>query len=260
MSTPTVQERLSLAGRVAVVTGGGRGFGEQSARELARLGAAVGIVEIDGPLGASAAASLESEGLHCASAVADVADPDAVIAAFAQLSSTLGPVDILVNNAGIVSTTPFLELSEAEWDATLSVNLTGAYLCSKAVVPSMTDRGFGRVINIASVAGKRGGGFLGRSAYAAAKAGVIGLTKALARELAPDGITVNAIAPGPMDTEMTKVLNADPELLARVLEQIPLGRRGVIQDVADAVCFLSTDLASYFTGETLNIDGGVSME
>jgi 3-oxoacyl-[acyl-carrier protein] reductase len=250
----------ALAGRCAAVTGAGRGFGEQAAIELARLGAAVAVFDIDGDAAERCAVPLSQGGVRALALTCDVSDDDAVQRAFEQVRAELAPVDILVNNAGIVSTTPFLELSVEEFDRVLAVDYTSMWSCCRAVVPGMVERRFGRIVNISSVAGKRGGGFLGRSAYAAAKAGVIGFTKALARELAPHGVTVNAVAPGAMDTEMTRALNDDPELLARVLSVVPLGRRGVIQDVADAVAFLSSDLASYLTGETLNVDGGVTME
>jgi 3-oxoacyl-[acyl-carrier protein] reductase len=250
----------SLAGRCAAVTGAGRGFGEQAAFELAKLGAAVAVLDIDADAAERCAAQLSRVSARALALACDVSDDEAVQRAFERAGAELGPVDILVNNAGIVSTTPFLELSVEEFDRVLAVDYTSMWSCCRAVVPGMVERRFGRIVNISSVAGKRGGGFLGRSAYAAAKAAVIGFTKALARELAPYGVTVNAVAPGAMDTEMTRALNDDPELLARVLSVVPLGRRGVIQDVADAVAFLSSDLSSYLTGETLNVDGGVTME
>jgi len=250
----------TLAWRCAAVTGAGRGFGEQAAFELARLGAAVAVLDVDADAAERCAARLSRAGARALALACDVSDDDAVQRAFEQAGAELAPVDILVNNAGIVSTTPFLELTVKEFDRVLAVDYTSMWSCCRAVVPGMVERRFGRIVNISSVAGKRGGGFLGRSAYAAAKAGVIGFTKALARELAPYGVTVNAIAPGAMDTEMTRALNDDPALLARVLSVVPLGRRGAIQDVADAVAFLSSDLSSYLTGETLNVDGGVTME
>ncbi len=255
-----VDDLVQLEGRVAAVTGAGRGFGEQSARELANLGASVAIVELEQGLGEQVATELNQTGFTAFAAPCDVSDPGQVTAAFQSVERELGPVDILVNNAGIAARTSFLETTEAEWDQVFAVNLTGTYLCCKATMPGMVERGFGRIVNISSIAGKRGGGFLGRTPYSASKAGVLGLTKALAREFATDGITVNAIAPGAMDTEMTKILRTDHELRARIESFVPLGRRGVIQDVADAVAFLCSDLASYFTGETINVDGGVSME
>jgi NAD(P)-dependent dehydrogenase (short-subunit alcohol dehydrogenase family) len=250
----------TLTGRCAAVTGAGRGFGEQAAMELAKLGAAVAVLDVDADAAERCSARLSEGGAPALALTCDVSDDDAVQRAFAQAGAELGPVDILVNNAGIVSSTPFLELTAEEFDRVLAVDYTSMWSCCRAVAPGMVERRFGRIVNISSVAGKRGGGFLGRSAYAAAKAAVIGFTKALARELAPYGVTVNAIAPGAMDTEMTRALSDDPALLARVLSVVPLGRRGVIQDVADAVAFLSSDLSAYLTGETLNVDGGVTME
>ncbi len=255
-----IDDLVRLEGRVAAVTGAGRGFGQQSARELANLGASVAIVELEQDVGGQVAAELEEAGGTAFATPCDVSDPQQVAAAFSSVERELGPVDILVNNAGVGGTTPFLETTEDEWDRLFAVNLTGTYLCCKATMPGMVERGFGRIVNISSIAGKRGGGFLGRTPYSASKAGVLGLTKALAREFAAKGVTVNAIAPGSMDTEMTKILRTDHELRARIESIIPMGRRGAIQDVADAVCFLCSDLASYFTGETINVDGGVSME
>jgi 3-oxoacyl-[acyl-carrier protein] reductase len=251
---------LSFAGRCAVVTGAGRGFGERIAADLAALGAAVGVLDVDGDAAGACAARLEAGGARAAAAACDVADVAGVQAAFTSIATELGPVDVLVNNAGIATFTPFLETTEEEFDRIFAVNYTGMFNCCQAVVPGMVERGYGRIVNVSSVAGKRGGGFLGRVTYSSTKAGVIGFTKALARELAPHGITVNAVAPGAMDTEMTKVLRDDEELLARVLTAIPMGRRGEIQDVSDAVCFLASDAAAYMTGETIDIDGGVTME
>jgi NAD(P)-dependent dehydrogenase (short-subunit alcohol dehydrogenase family) len=255
-----VSGELGLGGRVAVVTGAGRGFGERIAEELAALGAAVGVLDVDAGAGERCAERLRAAGGAAVAAAGDVADYDGVQAAFAEIARALGPVEILVNNAGIVSLTDFLETTVEEFDRVFAVDYTGPYNCCKAVVPGMVERRFGRIVNVSSIAGKRGGGFLGRSLYAGAKAGVLGFTKALARELAPYGILVNAVAPGAMDTEMTAVLRDDPELLAKVEASIPLGYRGEVQDVADAVVFLVSDLASYLTGETIDVDGGVTME
>jgi len=250
----------TLAGRRAAVTGAGRGFGDQTAVELVGLGASVAILDVDPDAAERCAARLTAGGARAIAVVCDVADDDAVQRAFATVREQLGGVDLLVNNAGIVTSTPFLETTIDEFDRLLAVDYTSMWSCCRAAVPGMIDQRFGRIVNISSIAGKRGGGFLGRTAYSTAKAAVIGFTKALARELAPHAITVNAVAPGAMDTEMTKALREDEELLARVLATIPLARRGVIQDVADAVCFLCTDLAGYVTGETVNLDGGVMME
>ncbi len=253
-------DKISLSGRTAIVTGAGRGFGEQISVDLAALGARVGVLDVDSEAGNACAESIRNSGGAAVSVAADVASRDEVERAFVEVRKTFGDPDILVNNAGIVSMTPFLETSVAVWDRVLAVDYTGPFICSQVAVPAMIERGYGRIVNISSVAGKRGGGFLGTSAYATAKAGLLGFTKALARELAPHGITVNAVAPGAVDTEMTKVLRTDHERLAQILSVIPTGRRGEIQDIADVVAFLASDLSSYMTGETINVDGGLLME
>ena len=252
--------REMFRGRCAVVTGAGRGFGEQIAVDLARLGASVAVLDVDAEAAEQCSRRLAELGAQSLALECDVSDDDAVQRVFATARAELAPVDVLVNNAGIATFTPFLETAVEEFDRVLAVDYTSMWSCCRAVAPGMVERGFGRIVNISSVAGKRGGGFLGRSAYSTAKAGVIGFTKALARELAPHGVTVNAVAPGAMDTEMTKALRDDPELLARVLATIPAGRRGAVQDVADAVVFLCADLGGYLTGETIDVDGGVMME
>jgi len=249
------RERLRLDGRRALVTGAGRGFGRRIAVDFAALGAAVAALDVDERAAEDAAREVGGLAL-----VADVAEREQVHAAFARAEAELGGIDILVNNAGIASTTSFPDLMREEWDRVLAVDVTSMYEMCKCAVPGMRDRRFGRIVNVSSIAGKRGGGFIGRCAYATAKAAVLGFTKAVARELAAYSITANAIAPGGMDTEMTKILREDEELLAKVLAAIPLGRRGSDQDVADAAVFLVSDLADYITGETVNVDGGVLME
>ena len=244
-----------LDGRCAVVTGGGRGFGERIAEQLAGLGATVAVLDVDLEAAERTAAAVGGIAVRC-----DVGDEASVREAFAQVRSELGPVDALVNNAGIASFTPFLQSSEEEFDTVFRVDYTSMFLTCREVVPAMLERRHGRIVNLSSVAGKRGGGFLGTAVYSSAKAGVLGFTKALAKEVGHAGVTVNAVAPGAMDTEMTKVLRDDHELLAKVEATIPLGRRGTIEDVADAVVFLCSDAAAYVTGETIVVDGGVVME
>ena len=256
----TLATALSLTGHHAVITGAGRGIGAQTARELASLGAAVSLLDLNFERAQGVAAELGTSG-HVARAFAcDVAEPESVEEAFVAVADAASPPDILVNNAGVTSFVPFLETTEADWDTLVGINLTGTFLCSRAALPHMRERGWGRIVNISSIAGKRGGGFLGRTPYSAAKAGVLGFTKALAREVAGDGVTVNAIAPGPMDTDMTRILREDSAMLERIVANIPLGRRGLPYEVADAVCVLCTGIGSYMTGETLHIDGGVAME
>ena len=256
----TLAAALSLEGRHAAVTGAGRGIGAQTARELASLGASLSLLDLDLERAAGVAAELVATGHSARAFACDVADEVSVEEAFSAVASSSSSPDILVNNAGVTSFVPFLETTEADWDLLVGINLTGTFLCSRAALPSMRERAWGRIVNISSIAGKRGGGFLGRTPYSAAKAGVLGFTKALAREVAADGITVNAIAPGPMDTDMTKILREDDALLERIVANVPLGRRGLPYEVADAVCALCSGVGSYMTGETLNVDGGVAME
>lgn len=256
----TFEETLSLRGRHAVITGAARGIGAETAAELARLGATVSLLDVERAGVERTAEVLRSEGHVAVGIECDVSDETSVEQAFTRLARESGSADILINNAGATSFVPFLETTEEDWDRLVSVNLTGTFLCSQAAVPAMRSRSWGRIVNISSIAGKRGGGFLGRTPYSAAKAGVIGLTKALARELATHGITVNAIAPGPMDTDMTQILREDTDLLERIVSGVPLRRRGLPHEIADAVCFLCSGLGDYLTGETINVDGGIAME
>ena len=193
-------------------------------------------------------------GIDAIGVAVDVADEGQVQVMVETIERALGGIDILVNNAGIVSTGPLLDVSAAEWNRVLAIDLTSVFFCAKAVLPGMMARRAGRIINIASVAGKRGGGLLGNSCYAAAKGGVIALTKGLAREAGPFNITANAITPALTDTEMTRALA--PEARARVLADMPLGRAGSPRDIAAAVCFLASDAASFVTGEIMDVDGG----
>lgn len=251
---------VDFTGKVAAVTGGGKGFGSTIAKAFADRGAVLAIIDLSADAARRSAGEIGARGGRAASFAADVGDADGVAAAFDAIRGTLGPVDILVNNAGIVSSTPFLRLDASEWERVQGVDYTGVFNCCRAVIPDMKARGSGRIVNIGSVAGARGGGFLGTAAYAAAKAGVAGLTAALAEELAPFGILVNAVAPGSMNTEMTQPLRDKPELFARVLAGIPMGRQGEAEHVADAVTFLASDLAASVSGETLHVDGGVTMK
>lgn len=257
---PVTDRAAGFAGKVAAVTGGGKGFGAEIARALSELGASLAILDLSPEAARLSAEAIAARGGRACAFAADVADLSSVDAAFAAIRDTLGPVDILVNNAGIVSSTPFLRLEPREWDRVQAVDYTGVFNCCRAVIADMKARRCGRIVNVGSVAGARGGGFLGTAAYASAKAGVAGLTAGLAAELAPFGITVNAVAPGSMHTEMTQPLRDKPELFARVLAGIPMGRQGAAEHVADAVVFLASDLAALLSGETLNVDGGVTMK
>jgi NAD(P)-dependent dehydrogenase (short-subunit alcohol dehydrogenase family) len=245
---------LAITGQVAVVTGAARGIGFAIAQALGQCGARVAIADLDGAAASAAAGQLCKLGIDAIGVAVDVADEGQVQAMVETIERTLGGIDILVNNAGIVSTGPLLDVSAAEWNRVLAIDLTSVFFCAKAVLPGMMARRAGRIINIASVAGKRGGGLLGNSCYAAAKGGVIALTKGLAREAGPFNITANAITPALTDTEMTRALA--PEARARVLADMPLGRAGSPRDIAAAVCFLASDAASFITGEIMDVDGG----
>lgn len=245
---------LAITGQVAVVTGAARGIGFAIAQALGQCGARVAIADLDGTAASTAAGQLRELGIEAIGVAVDVADEGQVLAMVDTVQEALGGVDILVNNAGIVSTGPLLDVSAAEWNRVMAIDLTSVFFCAKAVLPGMMARRAGRIINIASVAGKRGGGLLGNSCYAAAKGGVIALTKGLAREAGPFNITANAITPALTDTEMTRALA--PEARARVLADMPLGRAGSPRDIAAAVCFLASGAASFITGEIMDVDGG----
>lgn len=256
MSTPVVHAALNftLTGRTALVTGAARGIGHAIATALGQAGARVGVCDLDAEAAEAAAARLREAGIEAVGVGADVADEVQVQAMVNQVEALLGGVDILVNNAGIVSTGPLLEVTTAEWNRVMAIDLNSVFFCAKAVLPGMMARQSGRIINIASVAGKRGGGLLGNSCYAAAKGAVIALTKGLAREAGPCAITVNAVSPALTDTEMTSALA--PQARAEVLAQMPLGRAGTPRDIAAAVCFLASREAGFVTGEIMDVDGG----
>ncbi|POF91067.1 hypothetical protein BGP80_18635 [Pseudomonas putida] len=245
---------FSLAGRTALVTGAARGIGHAIAVALGHCGAQVALADLDPIAAERAAEALRAQGIQAIGVAVDVAQEEQVLAMVDEVERLLGPVDILVNNAGIVSTVPLLELTTAEWNRVMAIDLNSVFFCTKAVLPGMMDRRCGRIINIASVAGKRGGGLLGNSCYAAAKGAVIALTKGLAREAGPFDITVNAVSPALTDTEMTSVLA--PQARAQLLAQMPLGRAGTPRDIAAAVCFLASAEAGFVTGEIMDVDGG----
>jgi 3-oxoacyl-[acyl-carrier protein] reductase len=245
-----------LDGRVAVVTGGSRGIGRGIVLELARQGATIVVNYNSSPDAAQEVVNLITSNGGKASAVqADVANLEQATALIKAATDAYGQLDILVNNAGVTRDNIIMMMSEEEWDTVLDTNLKSAWNCTKAASKAMMRKKYGRIINITSVSGLAGQG--GQSNYAASKAGMIGLTKSVAKELAPRNITVNAVAPGFIDTDMTAVLGDD--LLAKVVESIPLGRRGAVEDVAYAVAFLASEQASYITGQTLSVDGGLVM-
>jgi len=240
---------------VAIVTGGARGIGQAIALRLATEGAKVGIVDW-ADNGAQTAKELQkASGQATTFFKADVSKEADAKEAVAAVESALGPVNILVNNAGITRDGLILTMSEEDWDAVLAVNLKGAFLMSKAVMRGMVKRRNGSIVSISSVVARRGNA--GQVNYSAAKAGMIGLTKSLAREVASRNVRVNAVAPGYIETEMTAAL---PEPARKALiDQIPLGRIGTPEGVADAVAFLAGDSASFITGAVLAVDGGLGI-
>ena len=247
---------MELAGQVAVVTGGSRGIGRAIARGLAAMRARVIINYVANQAAAQETCSnIEAAGGEASIRCFDVADAEATAHAFNSILDECGRIDILVNNAGVTRDTLVLRMKEEDWQQVLQVNLSGMYHCAQAVIRPMIRQRHGRIINITSLIGILGNA--GQVNYAAAKAGAIGLTKALAREIASRGITVNAVAPGFIETEMTQGLPAQAK--AELIRQIPLGRWGTPQDVADCVSFLVSSRASYITGQVIQVNGGLSM-
>lgn len=244
-----------LKGRVAVVTGGARGIGRAIAGRLAEEGAHVGIADLNA-VGAQAAA--RELGPNAAGVGVDVASFASVKAGFAELAAQLGPIDALVNNAGWDKIGPFVTIDEATWDKILAINLRGPIACTRAVLDGMLERRRGRIVSIASDAGRVGSS--GEVVYSGAKAGIIGFSKALAREVASAGVNVNVVCPGPTNTVLFQEMAGGNEKLAAGLARaIPFGRLGEPEDLAGAVAFLLSDDAGFITGQTLSVSGGMTM-
>ena len=250
-----MNDGFDLAGKVALVTGSSRGIGAGIVRALAERGARCVVNFVDDPAGRNRAeAETVASGLNDAILLqCDVGDPARVGDMMDQVRQQLGGLDILVNNAGILRDRTFKKITPQDWDDVLRINLGGVFNCTRSAVPLM--RPGGRIVNIASVSAFLG--VYGQANYAAAKAGVVALTKVTARELAKQSITVNAVAPGVIDTEMTRTLPV--EAMARLLEQIPLARSGTIDEVVHAVMFLCSPGCGYVTGQVLHVNGGLLM-
>lgn len=241
-----------LSTRVALVTGGSRGIGWAIARALAGAGAKVAICGRDGAKAEAAAGRLGGTAKGYACDVSDAAQLETLVGA---VERDLGPIDILVNNAGITKDNLLFRIGDADWDAVLDTNLKSAFVLTKLAARGMIKRRWGRVVNITSVVGITGN--KGQANYAASKAGLIGFTKSVAKELASRNVLVNAVAPGYIDTEMTQAISAEAKTALQAA--IPLGRLGTGDDVARAVLYLASDLASYITGQVLVVDGGMVM-
>jgi 3-oxoacyl-[acyl-carrier protein] reductase len=247
---------MRLKGRVAVVTGGSRGIGRAIALALAKAGANVAInYQRNKASAEEVAQAIEKMGGAVQIFQADISDPEQVLRMRDAILQRFERVDILVNNAGINRDKSFINMDYETWKAVVSVDLDGAFHCTKAFVVPMKARGYGRIINISSVVGQMGN--FGQANYAAAKAALLGLTKTLAKEFAAKGVTVNAVAPGFIDTGM--VTATPDDVKEKILAHIPMGRFGKPEDVAKAVVFLASDETSYITGHVLNVNGGIYM-
>jgi 3-oxoacyl-[acyl-carrier protein] reductase len=244
-----------VTGRVALVTGASQGIGRACALALAEGGASIALAARNEEKLGQVAKEIESQGSQAAAFRMDVANEDDVKAACKAAIERFGKIDILVNNAGITKDTLLMRMKRADWDSVIQTNLSGAFFCTQAVIAAMLKQRWGRIINITSVFGQTGQA--GQANYAASKAGLIGFTMAMAREVASRSITVNAVAPGYIETAMTASLS--DELKSKVNEAIPLGRAGSDMDVAHAVRFLASEEAGYITGHVLKVNGGMLM-
>ena len=247
---------MKLKGQVALVTGASRGIGEVIALHLAKEGVKVAVNYHTGAEAASMVVSaITSAGGEALPVGADVSQEKDTISMVDQVIQTWGQLDILVNNAGITRDKLLIRMTAEEWDAVINVNLRGAYICTKTALPHMIRRRRGRIVNISSIVGVSGNP--GQANYAASKAGLIGFTKAMAREVASRNITVNAVAPGYITTTMVQQLS--DEVQKRILDKVPMARFGTPEDVAETVVFLCTDSAGYITGQVIGIDGGLGV-
>jgi 3-oxoacyl-[acyl-carrier protein] reductase len=246
---------MKLKGKIALVTGSSRGIGKSIAGKLAESGATVIINGTSNPARIEQVTSeLKSKGYECLGIMADISTKDGITHLVNTVMETYGSIDILVNNAGITRDNLVIKMSEEEWDDVIRINLTSVFLCTKASIRSMIKKRWGRIINISSIIGLSGNA--GQANYAASKAGIIGFTKAMAKEVGSRGITVNALAPGFIETDMTHQM--DSGLAEKIKTMTALGRYGTPDDVAEAVAFLASDQAGYITGQVIGIDGGLT--
>jgi 3-oxoacyl-[acyl-carrier protein] reductase len=245
---------MRLQGKVALITGGLNGLGREAALVFAREGASVAVCDL-APDGGELMAAIQAQGGNSVYASADVSQPSHVETMVEAVVERFGGIDVLINNAGITRDATLLKMSAEQWDQVIAVNLSGVFHCTKAVAPHMVERGKGKIINTSSIVGISGN--FGQTNYAAAKAGLIGMTKTWARELGPKGITVNAVAPGFIATEMVKKM---PEkVLQGMRDRTPVRRLGEPRDVANAYLFLASDDADFINGAVLSVDGGLTL-
>jgi len=245
-----------MSKRIALVTGGMGGLGTAICKALAQDGMVVIANCLPGfPQKDEWLAKTQSEGFEFFAAEGDVTDYDSCAAMVKKIEAEIGPVDVLVNNAGITRDAMFRKMEKAQWDAVLSTNLDSVFNVTHHILPGMAERGWGRIINISSVNGVKGQ--FGQANYSAAKAGILGFTKAIAQEVAKKGVTVNAIAPGYIGTEMVRSMK--PEVVEAITAQVPMGRLGKPEEIGGLVAYLCSDIAGYVTGATLNINGGLHM-
>ncbi|MBT3183731.1 MAG: 3-oxoacyl-[acyl-carrier-protein] reductase [Nitrospina sp.] len=246
---------MELQNKVALVTGGAQGIGKTISEELVRNGAHVVLGDVNLEGAEATAEAINNSGGSASAVKIDVSNPAEVKQVFDSILKDKKPVDILVNNAGITRDGLMIRMKESDWDLVLDINLKGSFLCGQQAAKQMMKQKSGAIVNIASIVGVMGN--FGQANYSASKAGVIGLTKTMAREVASRGIRVNAVAPGFIDTEMTRVL--DDSVRQALIEQVPLAKLGLPEDVARCVAFLVSDKSSYITGQVINVNGGMLM-